>query len=215
MSAAALLAAMIGSLTLGAQAAERIAEIRVHGNYTAPDSDIVGISGLAVDQEATEDRLRGAERKLRETGRFESVEVRRRYRSIADPSQILIVILVDEHPAATVRDPIPGRAKKIARAGMWLPVLRHQDGYGFTYGARYSFVDPIGSRSRLSFPLTWGGERRAAVEAERLFDGPVTMLRGSLAVERRVNPHFEIPDTRPTKQSRNGCASARPAGSRT
>ena len=195
MSAAAV-AALIGCLMGAAQAPERIAEIRVHGNYTSPDGDIVALSGLSVDQDATEDRLRAAERRLRDTGRFEAVEVRRRYRSISDPAQILVVIVINEHPAATVRDPIPGPAKKIARAGMWLPLLYHEDGYGFTYGIRYSFVDPLGKRSRVSFPVTWGGERQAAVEAERLFDGPITMVRAGVSIERRVNPHFDVPDTR-------------------
>ena len=55
--------------------------------------------------------------------------------------------------------------KKLAAAQMWLPILHHEDGYGLTYGARVSFVDVLGDRSRVSVPMTWGGERRVALEA--------------------------------------------------
>jgi hypothetical protein len=79
---------------------------------------------------------------------------------------------------------------------MWLPILSHADGYGFTYGARVSFVGTLGTRSRLLVPLTWGGERRAALELERTLDGPVSILRGTLSANRRVNQHFELPDLR-------------------
>jgi outer membrane protein assembly factor BamA len=187
---------LIVAAPASAQGPERIAEIRVHGNHTTPDAEILALSGLSTGDEAGEERLGAAERKLRETGRFEGVELRRRYLSAADPSQILIMIVVDEHPAVSASDLTPGLMKKVASAGMWLPILHHEDGYGLTYGARYGFNDALGDRSRLSVPLTWGGERRGAVEAERLFDGPITLVRGGLSLQRRVNPHFDLPDTR-------------------
>ena len=175
---------------------ERITEIRVHGNHTTPDADIVALSGLTAGGPANPERLRDAERALRETGRFEAVEIRRRYLSIADASQILLMIVVDEHPAVSALDLTPGPMKKLGAASMWLPIVHHQDGYGLTYGARVSFKDALGNRSRVSVPMTWGGERRVAVEGERLFDGPVSIVRGGVSVYRRVNPHFEEPDTR-------------------
>ena len=70
-------------------------------------------------------------------------------------------MLVDEHAAVSTDDLIPGPLKRFRSAGMWLPVLDYADGYGFTYGARVSFVDVLGPRSRISVPLTWGGERKA------------------------------------------------------
>jgi outer membrane protein assembly factor BamA len=54
----------------------------------------------------------------------------------------------------------------------------------------------LGDRSRLSVPMSWGGERRIALEAERAFDGPISIVRGSVGITRRVNPHFEMPDRR-------------------
>jgi hypothetical protein len=179
-----------------AQTPERITEIRVHGNHTTPDADILALSGLAAGGEASAATLAAAEKRLLATGRFERADIRRRYLSIADASQILVMIVVDEHPAVSESDLTPGPMKKLRSAGMWLPILHHADGYGFTYGARVSFVNAIGDRSRLSVPLTWGGERRVALEAERSFDGPVSVLRGSVSLQRRVNPHFNLPDLR-------------------
>jgi outer membrane protein assembly factor BamA len=181
---------------LSAQGPERIAEIRVHGNHTTPDADILALSGLAAGDDAADTRLREAERKLEETGRFESVELRRRFLSIADPSQILVMIVVDEHPAVSASDLTPGPIKKLGSASMVLPILKHTDGYGMTYGARVSFHNALGDRSRVSVPLTWGGERRVALEAERVFDGPISVVRGGVSLHRRVNPHFDLPDTR-------------------
>jgi hypothetical protein len=45
--------------------------------------------------------LDAVRRRLIDTGRFEGIEVRRRYASIADPSQIALVIIVDEHAVRT------------------------------------------------------------------------------------------------------------------
>ena len=178
------------------QAQERIAEIRVHGNHTTPEADILALAGLAPGAEASEAQLRAAEKNLKDTGRFEAVELRRRFLSIADPTQILVMIIVDEHPAVSAGDLTPGPLKKLGAAQMWLPILHHDDGYGLTYGARVSFVDVLGDRSRVSVPMSWGGGRRIALEAERAFDGPISIVRGSVGLNRRVNPHFEMPDRR-------------------
>ena len=86
-------------LAATAQAPERIVEIRVHGNHTTPDADVLAIAGLTLGEAATPERLADAESRLLASRRFTAIEVRRRYQSIADPSQILIVLLVDEHPA--------------------------------------------------------------------------------------------------------------------
>ena len=85
---------------------------------------------------------------------------------------------------------------------MFLPIISYSEGYGFTYGARASFVDVMGEGGRVSVPLTWGGTRRAAVELEKTFDddSPVSRVfsrvQGGAGISRRENPHFELPDTR-------------------
>ena len=179
-----------------AQAPEKITEIRVHGNHTTPDADVLTLSGLATGADAGEAALKEAERKLKSTGRFEGVELRRRYLSIDDPSRILIMIVVDEHPAVSASDLTPGPFRKFRVAQMWMPILKHEDGYGFTYGARLAFKDTIGDRSRVSVPMTWGGERRIGLEAERSFDGPISIVRGGVGLYRRVNPFFDLADRR-------------------
>jgi outer membrane protein assembly factor BamA len=181
---------------ISAQTAETIAEVRVHGNHTTPDADILQISGLAAGVEPSEARLKDAEQKLRASRRFEGVELRKRYLSITDPSQVLVMIVVDEHPAVSATDLTPGPMKKLRAMQMWLPILKHEDGYGFTYGARLAFKDSIGDRSRVSVPMSWGGERRIGLDAERSFDGPISVVRGGVSLYRRVNPHFELPDRR-------------------
>ena len=179
-----------------AQAPEKITEIRVHGNHTTPDADVLALSGLAAGADASDARLKEAEQKLKSAHRFEGVELRKRYLSITDPSQVLVMIVVDEHPAVSKSDLTPGPFKKLRAMQMWMPILKHEDGYGFTYGARLAFKDSLGDRSRLSVPMTWGGERRIGLEAERSFDGPISIVRGGVSLYRRVNPYFEVPDRR-------------------
>ncbi len=170
---------------------EAIAEIRVHGNHTTPEAEILALAGLRVGEPATADRLAQAERVLRESGRFEDVEVRRRYRSIDNPAEILIILLVDERAPA---------------APMWMPIVARREGHALTYGARVAFVNALGPRTRISAPMTWGGERRAAVEVERTVGAtpasPALTIGGSVAVHRTVNPHFDLADNRREVQVR-------------
>jgi cell division septal protein FtsQ len=42
--------ALLLAVSLVAQPGERIAEVRVHGNHTTPDVDIIAMSGLTVGQ---------------------------------------------------------------------------------------------------------------------------------------------------------------------
>ena len=191
-----LLAMCLAAASARAQPGEVITEIRVHGNHTTPAADVLALSGLARGAPATEERLAEAERRLHESGRFAGVELRRRLASIEDPSAILVMIVVDEHEAVSDDNLVPGPFDRLRAASMWLPILNHADGYGFTYGARVSVLDVFGDRSRISLPVTWGGERRIAFEAERSFDRPMAVVRGSLALKRRVNPHYDVADVR-------------------
>jgi len=78
-----------------------------------------------------------------------------------------------------------------------MPILGYVDGYGFTYGARFSFVDTLGRGSRISVPLSWGGTRRAAVELERpLSRGPFDRIFGGVTVSERTNPFYALDEDR-------------------
>jgi outer membrane protein assembly factor BamA len=180
-----------------AQSQEILGEVRVHGNHTTPDEEILALAGLTLGAPVTDELLRQAAHRLAASGRFAGVDVRKRHRSIDNPSDILVVLLVDERAAISETDLMPGPLKRIRSAGMWLPVLDYADGYGFTYGARVSFVDVLGPRTRLSVPLTWGGERKVAAEVERTFArGPLSRIEGVVSLTRRENPHFDIADRR-------------------
>jgi outer membrane protein assembly factor BamA len=188
---------LVAVLVFGIAQSEVIREVRVHGNHTTPDADIMALAGLTVGMPASDTAIAEAERRLEQSGRFSDVELRKRFRSIDDPSDILVIVLVDERAGVSNTDLTPGPMKRLRFLSMWLPIVDYDDGYGFTYGARVSFVDVLGERSRVSIPLTWGGERQVGVDVERRFErGPLTRVEGSLSLNRRENPHFEIGDTR-------------------
>ena len=193
------------ALAVGAQTPSPgvVAEVRVHGNHTTPDADVLTIIGDVVGQPATEALIAEVGARLEKSGRFDGVDVRRRYRSIDNQDDILLMVVVDEVPAITGDDLTPGVWKRFRSSGMFMPVLHSDDGYGFTYGVRVSFVDRLGPKSRISIPVTWGGERQARVQLERSFDrGPIERLSGEAGIGRRENPHYEIGDTRTTVKAR-------------
>jgi len=198
----ARLVAWVAAVVLAAPVAARaqggtIGEIRVHGNYATPDEDVLVLSGLKIGEPATDERLAAAQKAIEASDRFDDVDVRRRFRSIDDPADILVMILVRERPGVTEDDLTPGTFKRLRALQQWMPILNYADGYGFTYGARTTYSGLAGRDTRLSIPLSWGGERRAAAELERTFDsGPLSVVHGSLFVNRRVNPHYEESDVR-------------------
>jgi outer membrane protein assembly factor BamA len=195
--AAALSLLLAITAPAGAQVAEVVESIVVHGNHTTPTADVLAVVGVVVGQPATESLVAEVRTRLEKSGRFAGVEVRKRYLSIDDPSRVLLVIVVDEYPGVSTDDLTPSPMKRFGASSMWLPVLEYQEGYGFTYGARVSFMDRLGPRSRISLPLTWGGERQAQVELERGFEGgPVKRVIGGGGLSRRENPFYEIGDFR-------------------
>lgn len=189
--------ALLLTLLLAAQSPGVVGEVRVHGNHTTPDADVLALVGDVVGQPASDQLIAGIQKKLEDSGRFEGVEVRKRFRSIDNPDDILLMVVVDEVPGIDELDLTPGPMKQFWSSGMFVPILHSEDGYGFTYGMRTSFVERFGSRSRISVPLSWGGERQARVQAEKAFkDGPIERIAGEFGIGRRENPHYEIGDTR-------------------
>lgn len=198
MSAAAL--ALV--LALGVvQNVETVREVRVHGNAFLSDEDVLGLAGVKVGDPLPSDALRTIEQRLKDSGRFETVEVRKRHRSIADPTDVAIVLVVHEKAGVrSIKDdvgPLTSPWRRFRSRLMFMPILSFADGYGFTYGARFSTIDLLGAGERLSFPFTWGGTRRAAVEVERSFRrGPLTRVESSFGIWQRENPHFRLDDRR-------------------
>jgi outer membrane protein assembly factor BamA len=176
--------------------AETIAEIRVHGNATIDDAEVIRLAGIAVGARLEPDALQSIQRKLRESGRFDEIQVRKRYRTLA-MDEVALVLLVHERPGVRADGTLPSPMHRFTNRLMFLPIVTYDDGYGWTYGARTSLIGGLGLGERLSIPLTWGATKRAALEAERSFShGPLTRVLGSVGIAQRENPHFDVDDRR-------------------
>ena len=188
---------------------ETVTEIRVHGNLATPDAEVLRLAGIEAGAVFTPDTPAQVAARLEAAHLFERVEVLKRYASIADPSQVILVIVVDEGPVKIEAFEEVGRPPRVVPRGglglMFLPLLSFEDGYGFTYGAQLARPGVAGARSRLSFPLTWGGDRRAAAQLEKTFDGRtgvfgtrglLTRVETGVSISERTNPYFETDDTR-------------------
>ena len=188
---------LTASAPLAAQPpSETVVAVRVHGNHATPDATVLELAGIALGSPVSDAAIDSAALRLRNSGRFVSVEIRKRYASIADTSQVLIVVLVEEHPGASQDVPLPGPVGRWLSRTQWAPVLSYADGYGFTYGARFR-TDLTGRGSRVSVPLTWGGTRQAGVELEwPLGHASGRRLAAAVAVSRVEHPFYRLGDTR-------------------
>ena len=188
------------SITGAAQALARadvVAEVRVHGNHSMPDGEVLAIAGIAVGDTLEAGASEKIEGRLRASGRFESVEVRKRYRSLTDTGELALILVVHERAESAQGSSVASGLRRLASKLMFLPILDYTEGYGFTYGGRVSLVDLVGADSRLSVPLTWGGTRRAAIELHKDFGQRLSSrLQTGLSTSSRENPHFEIDDKR-------------------
>jgi Omp85 superfamily domain/POTRA domain, FtsQ-type len=184
------------------QAVEVIREVRVHGNASLTDAEVLTLAGVAVGEPLTPTAEKEIEQRLKNSRRFETVDVRKRYRSLDDPTDVAIVLVVHERPGVRSAEAggtgqLPTAWRRVASRLMFFPILNYADGYGLTYGGRVSTVDLLGAGERLSVPLTWGGTQRAALELERTFKtGPLTRVLSSVGISNRENPHFNIDDQR-------------------
>lgn len=195
-----MLSALLVLTLLAAQPSERVVAVRVQGNTLTNEADIVRLAAVPPDTAVTPTLPAEVAARVRRGGRFERVEVLKRYASIADPTQVLLVIIVDEG-AVTVRpmrDGDPARA--VRRRGppvMFLPLLGSDEGYGFTYGALVSIPNVAGPKTRVSMPFTWGGERRAGIELEKRANSErFARVRLGGAVLQRENRALDTTDRR-------------------
>jgi outer membrane protein assembly factor BamA len=198
-----LVAALVaGAITPPQQGREVIASVLVHGNQVVSTDEILKIAAVNVGDPFTEKTIADVTARLKATRKFESVEVRKRYASIEDMSQITLVILANEGAVRIDLPQVPGGEVKVVKRTVWnnlmfMPILDGEDGYGFTYGVRVAYPQPIGPHSRLSFPLSWGGTRRAGAELDRTFaSGPISRMEFGGAIQQKVNPAYDIRDGR-------------------
>ena len=178
-------------------AGHKMVDVRVHGNHSTPDTTILEIAGLAIGASVTDAVINEATRRLNASNRFSSVEIRKRFSSIADPTRIMLIVLVEERPGVSTDNLTPGPLRRIVSLAQWAPILGFEDGYGFTYGARLSRANVFGQGSRVSIPMSWGGTRRVALDVDRTFDrGPIDRLTATAGISRQENPFYETGETR-------------------
>jgi hypothetical protein len=180
---------------------EVIAEVRVHGNAYLRDEEVIKLAGISLGQPLAPDGIAAIERRLKASGHFDSVEVRKRYRSLDSSTDVALILLVNERAGFTSETvserPATFGWARLKSKLMFLPILDYDDGYGFTYGGRVSTIGMLGMGERLSVPLTWGGTRRAAIEGDRTFKtGPLSHVVSTFGISQSENPHFEIDDQR-------------------
>lgn len=196
----AVLALAMAGLAQSAPPQEIVAEIRIHGNVATPDDEVLALAGIQVGAPLAPTTVADLTARLRTTKRFQQVDVLKRFASISDPTQIALVIIVDEGPVKIEMTGDPDRPTRVVRRRLnllFLPVLNAEDGYGVTYGVRVAMADSAGKGSRLSFPLTWGGDKRAAVEFDKDLDaGPLDRLQVGASISRRTHPFFERDEDR-------------------
>jgi outer membrane protein assembly factor BamA len=185
------------------QAAETVTAIQVQGNTATPDEDVRRLADVRLGMPFDASTVDAVAGRLKAAKRFDSVEVRKRFASIDDPSQIMLVIIVDEGPVKIVMTGDPDRPTRVVRKTLpnilILPILGREDGYGLTYGARFTLPDPhwMGKRSRVTFPLSWGGTKRAQVDLEKRIDGGVIdRVTAGASISRQTNLAFDQDDDR-------------------
>jgi outer membrane protein assembly factor BamA len=182
-------------------AAPVLAEIRVQGNVATSDEEVIRLAGVQTGMPIDDRTADEVAARLRATGRFERVEVLKRFASIADPTEIALVIIVDEGRVHVELTGDPNAPTRVVRDRgphlLFLPILDAEDGYGLDYGVRITLPNPAGARSRLSLPLTWGGDKRASLEFDKtMTDGPLSRITASASIGRRENPFYQQDDTR-------------------
>jgi len=197
-----MLPAVIAMLSLLSAAQQTVAAIQVHGNTVTSDDDVRRLAGIDIGAPVDENTIAGVAERLRASRRFERVEVLKRFASIDDPSQILLVIIVDEGPVTIERGGDATRPPRVVRSRrmnlLFLPLLGREDGYGFTYGVRLARPGIAGAGSRLSFPATWGGEKKAGMEIDKSIGvGPILdRITAGASLSRRTNPFYREDDDR-------------------
>jgi hypothetical protein len=180
-----------------AVAPEVVAEVRIHGNYRTPDDVVLQLAGITTGGTLAPGGIEAAAERLRKSGRFDAVEVRKRYRSLTEAEQVAVIIIVQERPGVEKGGVMPGPLKRVGNTMMALPTLEYVDGYGITAGGRLSFVNVFGKEGHIVLPLTFGSTRQAAVEIDKtLQSGPVRRLVGGVSEASRENPAYDTRDLR-------------------
>src|SRR6185436_12457909 len=114
--------------------AETVTAIQIQGNTVTPDDDIRRLAGVSVGMPFDANTADAVAARLKAAKHFDRVEVRKRFASIDDPSQVALVIVVDEGPVKIVMTGDPSAPTRVVRKRlpvlMPYPILGREDGYG-------------------------------------------------------------------------------------
>lgn len=204
-SAAARLRADRATARQAAAQQEIVAAIQVHGNTLTSTEEVIRASGIALGDRVSDTTLSDAEARLRAAVKPDSVDVLKRFASISDPTQVLVLIQLDEGPVRVeipdIGLPVPkmplppaSRPTVVRRSRfnlMWVPILGAEDGYGLTYGAQLAFVGHRNTRRRVVVPASWGGDKRVGLEYQQEFRRRLApRLRTGAMLQRRTHPFY-------------------------
>ena len=159
-----------------AQEESRVALVRVHGNHTVTDAEVLEVAGVAKGDVFPSGGDVAIQERLIQSGKFDIAEVRVRYADLDESGDVALILLVEEKTSVGSRFMVG-------------PIFDWSDEYGVTLGGRVAVVD-LPADGSVSFPLSWGGKRQAGVEA-KFGDARIDLSRW-----RQVNPHFDLPDNR-------------------
>ena len=95
--------------TTASQPTETVAELRVHGNQRLADADVFALAGVALGDVVGSEMIQVVEQRLLDSGRFERVEVRKRYRALSATDVVTLIVVVKEHAA-------PAGGNRVTRA---------------------------------------------------------------------------------------------------
>jgi outer membrane protein assembly factor BamA len=173
-----------------------VAQIQVHGNLVTTDAEMRELIAVEIGAPFEDSMIAEVEARLRAAKRFDEVQVLKRYASIEDPTQIVLVVIVDEGRVKIARTGDPNHPYQAVRNHwprlMYQPILRRDDRYGSTYGVRVAMPEAVGKNSRLIFPFAWGGEKQAGVELDRPNGtGLLSRIRANGSWLERTHPVFE------------------------
>ena len=191
-----MLAQLVLVLALtAAQPAEVVSEIVIHGNFVSSEEEILRLAQVERGMAVAPDTVDAVQTRLRASGRFERVEVLKRFASIEDPTEIVLVIVVDDGPVALDfgDEDEPTRVVRKRRPPlMFLPLFGSEDGYGVTFGMRTTWPNAFGWGGRISVPATWGGTKAVAVELQQEPDrGPFHRVEVGASLWQQENPFYE------------------------
>jgi outer membrane protein assembly factor BamA len=176
---------------------EVVTQLRIHGNYSIPDVDVMRLAGVAVGDRIEPGTLDAIAARLRASHQFEDVEVRKRYTSLTRNDEVALILVVRERPAPITGNPVARVLTTAARQTLFMPIVDYTEGNGFTYGARFSLVEMLGDGGSVSVPLTLGGTRQAAIELEKPLDGGVVhTVHGGVSAWTSEHNHFLIDERR-------------------